>query len=70
MRPTSATFSKIRLEIYRQMIVAAQRIVAWIALRELWYCEADIACYLGVTTSSNHRSVSRGKKPKVKVYIK
>jgi hypothetical protein len=35
------------LEIYRQEIVEAQRIVVWIALRELGYCEADMARYLG-----------------------
>ncbi len=46
MMPTSATFSEIRLEIYRQEIVEAQRIVASIALRELGYCEADMARYL------------------------
>ncbi len=44
--PTSATFSEIRLEIYRQEIVEAQRIVACIALRKLGYCEADMARYL------------------------
>jgi hypothetical protein len=43
MMPTSATFSEIGLEIYRQEIFEAQRIVAWIALRKLGYCEADIA---------------------------
>ncbi len=58
MMLTSATFSEIRLEIYRQEIVEAQRIVAWIALRKLGYCEADMARYLGVTTSCVHRSVS------------
>jgi hypothetical protein len=40
--PTSATFSEIRLEIYRQEIVEAQRIVAWIAIPQyshnpLWH---------------------------------
>jgi hypothetical protein len=60
----------IHLEIYRQEIVEAQRIVAWIALRELGYCEADMACYLGVTTSCIYRSVSHGKRPKITVYIK
>ncbi len=45
--PTSATFSEIRLEIYRQEIVATQRIVAWIAFKKLGYCEADMARYLG-----------------------
>ena len=69
--PTSATFSEIRLEIYRQEIVEAQRIVAWIALRELGYCEADMARYLGVTPSSCiYRSDPPGKRPKVTVDIK
>jgi hypothetical protein len=70
MMPTSATFSEIRMEIYRQEIVAAQRIVARIALRELGYCEADMTRYLRVTTSCIYRSVSPGKRPKVTVYIK
>ena len=43
--PTSGTFSDIRLEIYRQEIVEVQIIVAWIALRELGYCAADMAHY-------------------------
>ena len=68
--PIPATLSEIRLEIYRQEIVEAQRIVAWIALRKLGYCEADMARYLGVTTSCIYRSVSPGKRPKVPVYIK
>jgi hypothetical protein len=66
MMPTPAIFSKSRLEIYRQKIVAAQRIVAWIALREMCYCEADITRYPGLT----HLSVSYGKRPAVKVDIK
>ncbi len=68
--PTSATFSEIRLEIYKQEIVEVQRIVAWIALRKLGYCEADMTRYLEVTPSCIYRSVSPGKRPKVTVYIK
>ncbi len=69
MMPTSATFSEIGLEIYRQEIVATQRIVACIALRELGYCEADMARYLGVTGSCIYRWVSPGKWLKVTVDI-
>ncbi len=69
MMPTSATFSEIRLEIYRQEIVAAQRIVAWVALRELGDCEADMARYREITPSCIYRSVSPGKRPKVTVDI-
>jgi hypothetical protein len=60
----------IHLEIYRQEIVEAQRIAAWIALRKLGYCEADMARYLSVTTSCIYRSDPPGKRPKVKVDIK
>ncbi len=67
MMLNSATFSEIRLEICRQEIVAAQRIAAWIALRKLGYCEADMARYLGVTTSCIFRSDPPEKRPKVKV---
>jgi hypothetical protein len=70
MIPVSATFSEILLEIYRQEIVEVQRIVACIALRELGYCELDMVCYLGATTSCIYRSVSDGKRPKVTVDIK
>ncbi len=70
MMPTSATFSEIRLEIYKQENVEVQRIVAWIALRKLGYCEADNARYLGVTTSCIYRSWSPGIRPKVTVYTK
>ena len=70
MMPASATYSEIRLEIYRQEIVETQRIVAWVALRKLGYCQADMARLLGVTTSCIYRSVSPGKRPKVTVDIK
>ena len=68
--PTSATFSEIGLEIYKQVLVEAQRIVTWIAIRELGYCEAPVARYLGVTTSCIYRSVLSGKRPKVAEYMK
>jgi hypothetical protein len=70
MMPTLGTFSEIHLEIYRQEIVEVPRIVAWIALRELGYCEADMVRYLRVTTSCIYRSVSPAKRPKVTVDIK
>ncbi len=70
MTPTSATLSEIRLEIYRQAIVAAQRIVAWIALRKLGYCEAHGASYLGVITSCIYRSDPPGKGHMVTVDVK
>jgi hypothetical protein len=41
------------LEIYRQEIVEAQRIVAWIALKKLGYCEAEMARYLALRNSIN-----------------
>jgi hypothetical protein len=44
-------FFRDSLKIFRQKIVKAQKIVAWIALKKLGYCEADRARYLVVTTS-------------------
>jgi hypothetical protein len=44
--------------------------VSWIAIRELGYSGADVARYLGVTNSCITRSISSGKSPKVKDYIK
>ena len=54
----------------RSEIVEARRIVSWIAIRELGYSGADVARYLGVTNSCITRSISSGKSPKVKDYIK
>jgi len=47
----------------RHKIVKARQIVSWIEIRELGYCGAELARYLGVTTSCVNRFISTGKKP-------
>lgn len=65
----SLSLSELRSGGLRQEIVEARRIVSWIAVRELGYCGADVARYLGVTTSCVNRSVASGKIPKIGEYI-
>jgi REP element-mobilizing transposase RayT len=45
----------------RHDIVIARGVLSWIAVRELGYSGADVARYLGVTTSCITRIVSKGK---------
>ncbi len=52
--------TELRSGSRRHEIVEARRIVSWIAVRELGYSGADVARYLGVTTSCDNRSVSSG----------
>lgn len=54
----------------RHEIVKARQILCWIAVRELGYSGADVARYLGVSTSCVNRLVSSGNKPAVEDYFK
>lgn len=63
------TVMELRSGSRRHEIVEARGIMSWIGVRELGYSGADLARYLGVTNSCVTRSVSSGKKPKVKDYI-
>ena len=63
------TVMELRSGSRRREIVEARGIMSWIGVRELGYSGADLARYLGVTNSCVTRSVSSGKKPKVKDYI-
>jgi len=45
----------------RHEIVEARRILSFLAITELGYFGAEVACYLGVTTSCITRAVSSGK---------
>ena len=54
----------------RREIMEARGIVSWIAVRELGYSGADVARYLGVTNSCVTKSVSSGKKPDMRDYVK
>lgn len=53
----------------RRDIVIARGVLSWIAVRELGYSGADVARYLGVTTSCVTRIVSAAKPPDVEDLI-
>ena len=46
----------------RKAVVQARRAMSWISVRELGYSGADVARYLGVTTSCVTRLVLSGRK--------
>ena len=47
----------------RHEIVKVRQIVSWVGIRELGYSGAELARYLGVTTSCVNRFISTGNKP-------
>lgn len=49
----------------RRQVVVARGALAWIAVRELGYSGADVARYLGVSTSCVTRAVATGHQPDV-----
>jgi len=49
----------------RHAVVKAREALSWIAVRELGYSGAEVARFLGVTTSCITRSISSGRKPDV-----
>lgn len=53
----------------RYAVVKAREALSWIAVRELGYSGAEVARYLGVTTSCINRSITSGKKPDVEDQI-
>ncbi len=53
----------------RREIVDARRVLSSLAVKELGYSGAEVARYLGVTTSCVTRVVSSGTGPEVKKYI-
>ena len=53
----------------RQEIVEARRILSWLSVKELGYSGAEVARYIGVTTSCVTRAISSGKGPERKHYI-
>ena len=57
------SIGELRSGSRRHEIVEARRIVSWLAVTELGYSEAEVARYLGVTTSCITRAVSSGKGP-------
>lgn len=57
------TLGELRSGSRRHDVVMARRALSWIAVRELGYSGADVARYLGVTTSCVTRVVSAEKPP-------
>ncbi len=53
----------------RHEIVEARRILSFLAVKELGYCGAEVARYLGVTTSCITRAITSGKGSERKDYI-
>ena len=49
----------------RHEVTEVRGIFAWIAVRELGYSGADVARYLGITTSCVNRSVAVTKRPRI-----
>ena len=68
-RKYEITSAELRSGSRRGAVVAARGVVSWIAVKELGYSGADVARYLGVTTSCVTRFVASGKKPAVDVII-
>jgi len=54
----------------RRDAVEARGSISWSAVRELGYCGADVARYLGVTNSCVTRFVASGKMPDLDDLIK
>jgi putative transposase len=53
----------------RHAVVKAREVVSWVAVRELGYAGAEVARYLGVTTSCINRLISSMGKPDVRDLI-
>jgi hypothetical protein len=56
------SISELRSGGRRKAVVKAWQTLSWLAVRELGYSGAEVARYLGVTTSCITRFVSEGKK--------
>jgi len=53
----------------RHAVVNAREVLSWIAVRALGYSGAEVARYLGVTTSCVNRTITSGEKPDVEDLI-
>jgi chromosomal replication initiation ATPase DnaA len=47
----------------RRKVVKARQVLFWCGVRELGYSDAEVARYLGVSTSCVNRFISSGKEP-------
>ncbi len=63
------SMNELRSGSRRHEIVETRHTFSWLAIKDLGYSGAEVARYLGVTTSCVTRAVSSGKKPDRKNYI-
>jgi hypothetical protein len=63
------SIGELRFGSRRQEIVETRRVFSWLAVKELGYSGAEVARYLGVTTSCVTRAASSGEEPERKNYI-
>ena len=63
------SIGELRSGSRRHEIVEARRVFSWLAVKELGYSGAEVARYLGVTTSCVTRAASSGEEPERKGYI-
>jgi putative transposase len=63
------SIGELRSGSRRHEIVEARRVFSWLAVKELGYPGAEVARYLGVTTSCVTRAASSGEEPERKGYI-
>lgn len=63
------SIGELRSGSRRHEIVEARRVFCWLSVKELGYSGAEVARYLGVTTSCVTRAASSGEKPESKDYL-
>ena len=63
------SIGELRSGSRRHEIVEARRVFCWLVVKELGYSGAEVARYLGVTTSCVTRAASSGEKPEGKDYL-
>jgi len=63
------SLGELRSGSRRREIMEVRRVFSWLAVKELGYSGAEVARYLGVTTSCVTRTISQGKRPERKKYF-
>jgi chromosomal replication initiation ATPase DnaA len=63
------SMGELRSGSRRREIVNARGVFSWLAVKALGYSGAEVARFLGVTTSCVTRAVSSGKEQKTKRYL-
>jgi len=63
------SIGELRSGSRRHEIVETRRVFSWLAVKELGYSGAEVARYLGVSTSCVTRAASSGEEPERKSHI-